>query len=483
MTRSLCISITLLDPFFHGRADHDKPEWPPSPMRLFQALVAGACAGGRRLPASTEAAFRWLERRDPPLIIAPRAQLTIGHKLFVPNNDGDKRPDRQARLTEKPVRPHRLVEDDPLHYVWDIADSEWSDARTHAETLCQEARRLLALGWGSDMAIANGRILAPTDVLALRGIQWKHWTATSLLTSDASRVPTQDSFSDLARAHKSFLESIDVSRNLYRPPEKPRVFDTFEYRSADCLPRRPCAGFMLESTAGDDRGPAFPQFRIAQIAAMLRSRACQAARDDPHWAAADSEKYVAGHVGDAEESLVRFSYLPLPTVGPHHADGLIRRVLIAEPYGAAGEHSRWAKLRLNHTALIDEQSGKPYAVLAAIGDRDGVFAAYIGDTENWLTVTPVILPGRDDHKYQKAEKLLIQAIVQAGIDFAAVWELSLQKAPFWNRSRHPRDYYVPAHLERFSRWHVRIRFRQPVPGPLAIGTGRHCGLGLFAVGR
>ncbi|MER3462825.1 MAG: type I-U CRISPR-associated protein Cas5/Cas6, partial [Armatimonadota bacterium] len=45
MTRHLCISVTPLDDLFHGKGDDDEPEWPPSPMRLFQALVAGSRTG------------------------------------------------------------------------------------------------------------------------------------------------------------------------------------------------------------------------------------------------------------------------------------------------------------------------------------------------------------------------------------------------------------------------------------------------------
>ena len=33
---------------------------------------------------------------------------------------------------------------------------------------------------------------------------------------------------------------------------------------------------------------------------------------------------------------------------------------------------------------------------------------------------------------------------------------------------------------KFPRYHVRVRFPQPVRGPLAIGAGRYRGLGLFA---
>ena len=162
MSRFFCISVTPLDPLFHGRADRNQPEWPPSPMRLFQALVNGSCVGARRLDEVTSEAFRWLERREPPLIIAPDAMPTIGHKLFVPNNDSDRQFDRQDRLTEKPVRPHRLNGETTLRFVWEIQDAEWQSAHSHVERLCREARRLLALGWGMDMAFAEGRVLNAT---------------------------------------------------------------------------------------------------------------------------------------------------------------------------------------------------------------------------------------------------------------------------------------------------------------------------------
>ena len=482
MSRFLCISVTLLDPLFHGRGDRNEAEWPPSPMRLFQALLNGACVGGRSLDKSTEAAFHWLEKRHhPPLIVTPPARPATAHKLFVPNNDSDRQFDRQERLTEKAVRPHRLVDDGALHYLWEIADAEWDAARPHAETLCREARRLLTLGWGIDMAFSDGRVLSDGEIAVLPGIRWKAWPSFSSPSHARSRIPAEGSLRDLRAVHQSFLTSIDVPRNLYRPPEKLRVFEKADYLPVDSLPRRSSVAFALEPTRADERSPAFPQMQAAVVAAMLRSRTCEAAKNDPHWKHEDTEKYVAGHAGDAEESLPRFSYIPLPSVGHPHADGLIRRVMIAEPYGAIGEHSRWATRRLNRSELLDEQTRKPRAVLAPLEGRDdGVLATYLGSARTWFSVTPVILPGQDDHKHAKAEKLLTKAIVQAGIDFAAVAELRLQKAPFWHGSQHPRHYFAPNHLRNFPRWHVALRFHQPIFGPLAVGAGRHCGFGLFA---
>lgn len=51
-----CASFTLLDAAFHGRGDDGEPEWPPSPLRAFQALRAAAAARGRGGDAENDSA-------------------------------------------------------------------------------------------------------------------------------------------------------------------------------------------------------------------------------------------------------------------------------------------------------------------------------------------------------------------------------------------------------------------------------------------
>src|SRR5262249_27377507 len=82
---------TLLEPEFHGRGDGGAPEWPPSPLRLFQALVAAAAAGWRGGADGDAArpALRWLEARQPPVIVAPGHLAGRPFRLSVPNNDLD----------------------------------------------------------------------------------------------------------------------------------------------------------------------------------------------------------------------------------------------------------------------------------------------------------------------------------------------------------------------------------------------------------
>ena len=39
MSEYLCISVTFLDPLFHGKGDYDQPEWPPPAHEHVEAPV------------------------------------------------------------------------------------------------------------------------------------------------------------------------------------------------------------------------------------------------------------------------------------------------------------------------------------------------------------------------------------------------------------------------------------------------------------
>ncbi|MDA8337594.1 MAG: type I-U CRISPR-associated protein Csb2 [Peptococcaceae bacterium] len=68
-TDILIVTVIYLDKY-HGK------EWPPSPFRCFQALIAAAKTGYRRVQWSPEKedALRWLESLPPPTIIATPAR-------------------------------------------------------------------------------------------------------------------------------------------------------------------------------------------------------------------------------------------------------------------------------------------------------------------------------------------------------------------------------------------------------------------------
>ena len=129
---------------------------------------------------------------------------------------------------------------------------------------------------------------------------------------------------------------------------------------------------------------------------------------------------------------------------------------------------------------------------------------YLETADTWQTVTPILLPGNDDHMLKKTEKLIQRALHQSGIDTPC--EFAWQAIPFlkntlsahkYDTQGRPTGYLRPPYLAGNRAVHLRIRFgrRQVfgnlesawlpavVTGPLVLGAGRHCGFGLLAAAR
>ena len=107
---------------------------------------------------------------------------------------------------------------------------------------------------------------------------------------------------------------------------------------------------------------------------------------------------------------------------------------------------------------------------------------YVGADKEWTSVTPVILRAEANGKsvQQQVDSLMAATVRQAGIDPEAVESYSVRKAPFWNGAQIPMMYFRPKRLRSRLAWHVSIKFREPVSGPMSIGAGRFLGLGLMA---
>ena len=159
MPRSLLIAVRFQEGRYHGQEDgfNGQDGWPPSPGRLFQALVAGA-ARGAKLLLEDERALKWLEGLDPPRIAAPAVRRGRSVKLFVPNNDLDSVGGDPARVSEirvgKQWRTCFFEPHDPLFYLWDFESGS-----AEATRICAIAERVYQLGRGIDMAWARGQVL------------------------------------------------------------------------------------------------------------------------------------------------------------------------------------------------------------------------------------------------------------------------------------------------------------------------------------
>src|SRR4051812_34711904 len=109
MPAHVCFSVTYLDETYHGRRDAGEPEWPPSPLRLFQALLATAATKWREGELAAWApALRWLEAQRPPLIVTPGHHTGRPRRIAVPNNDLDVVASAWARQQEPRRQPNEL---------------------------------------------------------------------------------------------------------------------------------------------------------------------------------------------------------------------------------------------------------------------------------------------------------------------------------------------------------------------------------------
>lgn len=507
MSDVLRISIRFLDPVpeFHGRRDGGQPEWPPSPLRLFQALVDAAASRWREPRKFVEyarPALEWLQRKHPFEIVTPSHHVGTSFRIAVPNNDCDSpakiwskggeaiKPHRPIDLkTMKTVSPVRLMGTpeygNVLHYLYSIADGH----PQHIDTIAQAARSITHFGWGIDMAFGDAKVISTEQASQLLGHRWK----PSPRAGTPMRTPTIGTLDDLARKHTDFLGRL--TDGGYRPVPPLRVFSSIRYRrDTDPLPR-PYAVFKLRDS--DDDTYSHPQSKLIHIAGMVRHLAIDAMKrnpppsvDDP---AAWVERYVAGHRDATDKSVdlphSQLSYVPIPSIGFHHTDPSIRRVMIIAPVGdhAILKHLRQQLDGLRLKSEREQDLRGPVFLHHAVNDK--VAKYYIEPSTQWASVTPVILPGHDDHKPDKTRKLIEKALVQSGIDQPCTFEWSAFShfpksfsAHKYDKDKRPIGYLRPDHLLDQTAVHLELTFANgiEVPGPLTLGAGRHCGFGLMA---
>jgi CRISPR-associated protein Csb2 len=475
----LCITVHWLDDRYHGLLNRDgPPEWPPSPFRLFQALVAGAARHGK-LDTDIGTSLAWLETLGPPVILAPHASSGQIVQRFVPNNDGDAEQDRQKRLTGKTSRPTLMHGEPAVHYLWQI---DGASARPHCAI--QAARYISCFGWGIDMAYGDGRILEGEEVGLLNGIRWFPKPG-AMHEEGLLRVPKGGSMTDLRSAHQSALNRIEHGKPL-RTVEKPQVFDRVFYESTERPIGQPHAVFALRDERDDSY--CYPHAKLIHIAGMARSASIKAMEAFPPHDLKDAgdwiQSFVAGHRSVDKGDHKQFSYVPLPSIGNEHADAMIRRLMITAPFG-------WEAELCHLAAQLDGEQLRPESGAAGpildILRLDGVTRQYLGPSKVWASVTPIILPGHDDHKPEKTIKLIERALAQSGIEQRCrfTWSAlpnfnNCLTAHKYDRSGRRTGYFRPDHLNGLTAVHIRITFEHPVAGPLLIGAGRHCGLGVLA---
>ncbi|MBA3810324.1 MAG: type I-U CRISPR-associated protein Cas5/Cas6 [Caulobacteraceae bacterium] len=497
--RALLIEVRWPDGRFHGvregrergrGAEAVVREWPPSPFRLFQALVAGAYGGRWAFEARAEkdAAFAWLERLDPPVILAPAGKTLRPVTYYVPNNDADAVGGDPGRVNEirsaRTLRASMFESERPAAYLWTF-DGDDAPARRMA----QLAGRLHTLGHGIDAAFARAEVLDVHEgeqrLLALGGTP-RRPAIRPVSGERGTPCPASGSFDSLRRRHEAFIGRFTragAGRKAviaFRQPSK-------AHARAICYDQ-PSARLLYELTPlrGRAQFRPWPLINATLLTVMVRDQAARALRSE--WPR-EVERYVIGRGAGPGDVTARLRILPLPSIGTRHTSQDIRRMLVDVPpdHPVPIADLKWA---LSGRELADGQGEPTGIVLSPASDTSmlGRYRANVahGEGRVWRTVTPAALPGRrgrgrggDARAAAEAQAAgsVVQALRHAGIT-TPVSAVRVQKEPF-DLKGECADRFMPDRFNVHDLHHVEITFGRPVGGPLVLGDGRWLGLGVM----
>ena len=488
MARSLLIAVRFHEGRYHGQEDrfNGADGWPPSPARLYQALLAGA-ARGAQLDAADESALRWLEHLPPPRIAAPAARRGRAVKLFVPNNDLDSVGGDPARVSEirvpKAWRPCFFDPDQPLLYVWRFADGSEDAAR-----ICVLARRLYQLGRGVDVAWADGHVLDSDKADAL--LESHPGTLRSPGGPGETPTPRPGTLDSLLARYERKRRRL-VTQGSGRTPgqlftQPPKAL--FRHTGFDTPPR--LLHFELRGAEGEFAPR--PLASVAPLTTGLRAAAARRLQESFPAQSALFERLIIGRGAGPRDLAQRLRLVPVPSIGAQHTDPAIRRLVVEVPAECPirVDDLKWAFSRLR---ACDPRTGKMWPGSLLSTDDSRMANRYKGPARAFRSITPVALSGAPRRRVgaggekaadersreeRRARGAVVQALRHAGVR-AKPTEIHVRREPFRSRGVRAELFADGSRFSKHSLWHVALRFREAITGPLVLGDGRFYGLGLM----
>lgn len=500
--------IVLIIVRFHDGRYHGLPDVPPSPARLFQALVAGVGLSGP-LKKEDRDALGWLESLDPPVIASPTMWRQQPFNMSVPNNDLDSKGGDERRIgkirTWKSISPQAFDAAIPLLYAWSFQEGIIASNARH---ICKMADSLYQFGRGTDMAWATGEIINNEDLGnrlgAYPGLVYHPTSGSKGLVLPC---PAQGSLASLEHRYASSLQRFTnigqgkTTKQLFTQQPKPR----FRHVPYDSPPTRHMYDLRHSS---EDSFNAWPIQQASKLVTWIRDGAAARLQKSLPGQVSDIERFLIGRKADGTDdvpSSLRVRIIPLPSIGRYHADCLIRRILVEVPAGCPlrADDVNWAFSGLE---VVDTSTGEilDSILTASIGQTmlehfgiSGTAGFYL-----WRTLTPVAVPegfirrqntafGATEKRRKGAErqaaqgevaKTIVQALRHAG--FRERPEIvRVQREPFEANGKRADSFSPGTRFSRSRLWHTELAFGSPIAGPVVIGDGRFLGLGVMAPKR
>jgi len=463
--------------------DRTRPEWPPHPDRVFQALVA---AWGERGEAADEReALDWLEEQGPPCLVFPEIEVPTepSAKVFVPGNDpeaGSSARKRKAypdslksilpssRNRKPRFFPSIWVGSETCALVW--PNAEEPPHRSVLERLCHEVVRI-----GHSSSFVRCWVEDDPREPTLRPAPDRRVIGKRLrVPFPGRRAALVDHFQRQisARAYEGTPVSTEWPYVSVKEPVE--TIDSVFSSRLQIFRVNGNVSFSLEDTA--------------LIADTLRKSLISAANE----ASVAVMELISGHRPDGSPSREpHIAYLPLGFVGSRHADGHIMGVALAIPMSTSpqleeevfrvianvtDERDRF-ELRMGSRGKV---SIEPIPGLPL--QKTLQLESWTGPSIWWATVTPIVMDRMRRNRDQDVEKWTQDQIREMcpRIGLPAPAEVRVRPVSFLRGAPAVRQMPNLPRKDgaRRNMVHAALRFDAIINGPVVLGAGRFRGYGL-----
>ncbi len=449
--------------------DSGSPDWPPQPDRVFSALVAAWAARGER--TDEREALEWLEQQAPPDIAASPAAARPAPSSFVPPNDKLQVSANPAWRTRQPRRfPAALPLDPVVRMVWREAEGAPVEALDHI------ARDVAYVGHSASLTRCR---FVEDD-----------WPAHGR----AAR----------RRVYKGRLSELEAAYQAKRRPSPGEAI-----RPPPSIVEPSLNAFSSDWLTFEIVGERTLDLRAAPLAckALIKAVMCGYGAGD----GAPAPEWVSGHRPDGTPSPApHLAAAPLAFAGYPHADGRLLGFALVPPQGrgdllADADFANALTQRLQKVG--DERLFRLWCKelpnldlqlrLTLETERASLNPArYMRPSRRWATVTPLVLDrhvappraelkGDGDRYRHETEDLIRRACANVGLPepsrvMAAKHSAATGAPPAYPSGNAPRwtAWRTPEAFKSRRLSHAILQFDAPQAGPVMIGAGRFCGLGL-----
>lgn len=486
-------------------AGYSGREWPPSPARLFKALVSAARSGWAASKREViDGALRELEGRAP-IIAAPEAILRVPRqRRFVPNNS--KNWPTQRKLN--PVKGIDLEPEPILHWDVDAPAIVWYQWPDVPSTLVRAGRELSRHTW----SVGKGEDFALLDALET--------PPPSELNSWHEAADREGAGAWLEVPEPGCLDVCDAVfwRSADDPPLAVSGIRSVRYASDGEAEVTPPVGMLALWSRG--KRCSWDARLLRQVVGPIRNLLDEVRGEIVEVLAADpterarldalAQRVLLGH--DERGDAVRephLAVLPVPSVLGPYPDGRIRRVALVG-FGCGQDATRRAIVEMAHVLLHGRElldNGRRTGVRLDTEPDGQWLKAVTGRSRAWVSVTPVIQTAKELTSAEwRRLRAMRRVAAESGEDLARLEQRlrdrrlelvvrSLRQAVGNNGARPisvevipggpmagvhiARQYRVGGYLAETPRLHLRVTFDRAVTGPIAVGRGRHVGFGLL----